>query len=147
MELGLALLPLVTVILPFLFVYSSAAIYRSVYPENRIREAINIVADYRRLKAEAEKSKRKRKKLLAVEPTYRSARSTLLRATLLKTLLLMISYVAGSLMLMSLIPGLASPYYIPGIVITEGSTCVIASIIVYFLAYLLFYAAYRDNFL
>lgn len=147
MELSLTLLPLITIILPFIFVYSSAAIYRSVYPEDRIREAINVVANYKMLKAEAEKSKRKRKKLLSMESSYRAARGTLLRATLLKTLLLMISYVAGSLMLMSLIPGLASPYYIPGLVIVEGGTCVIASIIVYFLAYLLFYAAYRDNFL
>ncbi len=143
-----ALLPLLNIILPFLFVYSSASIYRSIYPEDVIKRSLASIAEYRKAKAEASKSKRQLKKLRVLEPQYRAARSVLLRSTLVKTMLLMLGYIAGSLLLTSIMPGLASPYYVPGIIATTGQgVCVIPSLIVYFLAFLLFYIAMRDNFL
>ena len=143
-----SLIPFLAILLPLIFVYSSASIYRSIYPEEHVREALSTIAEYRRLSAESQRSKRKLKKLKAMEPQYRKARSLLLRSTLLKTVLLMVGYVAGSLLVTEVIPGLVSPYYVPGIVIiSEGGVCVVPSLIVYFLAFILFYVALRDNFL
>ncbi len=143
-----ALAPLFLLIIPFLFVYSSAVIYRSIYSEETIKKALEKISEYRRIKADAEKGhKRKLKKLKALQPEYKAARGLLLKSTLVKTLLILVTYVIGSLLFMMTMPVLVSPYYIPILTIIREGTCLAPTFLLYFLSFVVFYTIYRDNFL
>ncbi|MCE4625876.1 MAG: hypothetical protein F7C35_08480 [Desulfurococcales archaeon] len=142
-----ALAPLFLIIIPFLFVVSSAAVYRSIYPEEKVKRALEIIAEYRVAKEEAKRRKRAAKKVRALEPQYKRARRLLLNTVLVKTLLLLLTYLGGSIMFIQTMPAIASPYHIPPLTVNNGDICVIPSIIIFFLAYIVFYTAYRDNFL
>jgi hypothetical protein len=143
-----ALAPLFIIIIPFLFVYSAASLYRSIYPADTIKRALETVAEYRTVKLEAERSKRKLKKVRQMEPQYKRAKRILLRASLVKSVILLVTYLLGSFLFLYTMPVLLSPYYIPVLTaITDTGSCVIYTFIIYFLSYILFFLLFRDSFL
>ena len=145
----MVLAPLFLIITPLLFVHATAQIYRSIYSEDEVRKALEAVARYRSAKAEYERtgSKRALKKLRGLEYEYREARRLLLRGFLVKTTLFMGTYLLGSLLFITYMPAVPSPYYLPGITLMAGGECVAPSFIIYFIAYIVFYFVYRDRFL
>ncbi|MEB3766117.1 MAG: hypothetical protein GSR77_08165 [Desulfurococcales archaeon] len=140
-------LPLIIVILPLLLVYSTAMIYRSIYPREAIEKAIEVISQYRVLKNESRKSKRILKKLRAMESEYKKAKRIMTRSIIVKMLLLMASYVSGSIIFFYIVPVLPAPYYIPLISIESEFGLVIPSFLLYFISYMVFYLAMRDTFL
>ena len=142
-----ALAPLFIIILAYLMVLTTASIYRSVFPEEEIRKAVDTVSRYRTLKLEAERSKRKQKKLRGMEPEYREAKRLLLKGFVFKTVIFMLTYVLGSLLFIYTMPAIISPYHIPGVTVRSDEICAAPSFILFFIAYMMFYFIHRDSFL
>ncbi len=141
--------PLLILILPFLIIYSAASIYRSIYPFEVVRKALDTVAEYRLLKREAQVKKTKRiaKKLAAMEPEYKRARSIILRSTGVKLLLLISGYMAGSIIFLVVAPLLPSPYNIPILSFTHQGNIYTPAFLLYFIMFISYYLVFRDSFI
>lgn len=139
-------LPFLVVVVPLIMGLSSIAVYRSIYPYQMVKEALETVAAYRALKARA-RSKRDFKKLASMESDYRRARRIMTRALILKMILLLASYTAGSLFVFAVIPFLPSPYYIPFLTVEAEGSYYVVSVTVYFLVYVILFITLRDSFL
>jgi hypothetical protein len=141
--------PLLILVLPLLIIYSAASIYRSIYPFETIRRALDVVAEYRILKREAQikKTKRIAKKLAAMESDYKRARSLILRSTGVKLLLLISGYMAGSVFFLIVSPLLPSPYNIPILSFTHEGAIYTPGFLLYFLMFIAYYLVFRDSFI
>ncbi len=139
-------LPLLVVILPVILVTSALSVYRTIYPLEAVREATQVVAEYRVLKQRA-KSKKDIKRLRALEPRYRRARSLLIRSVFVKLALLLSGYVAGSILVFVTVPVLVAPFHLPPLTVAGESGYYMLSITAYFLVYVVLFIVLRDSFL
>jgi len=142
----LDLLPFVIIIVPVLMGLSAIAIYRSIYPYRVVKQALETVATYRALKAQA-RSKRDLKRLSSLEPEYKRARRIVTRALITKMVLLLVSYTAGSLFVFAIAPFIPSPYYIPFLTVAAEGGYYIITVTIYFLVYVVLFITLRDSFL
>ncbi len=138
--------PLAAVIVPFSLVLSSLAIYRSIYPYERVKKAMEVMAEYRVLKSQA-RGKRGLKKVKAMEPQYKQARGAVMRALFVKMLLLLTSYMIGSLLVFLLVPAVPAPFHLPPFTIAGEGGYYSFSITIYFLVYVVTFIVFRDSFL
>lgn len=102
--------PLASFILPILAVYSVAKIYRSLYPYDYIRSALQILAEYRLLSRA--KSKRLVKRARQMAPKVKAARRLLLRALLFKMLALIAVFMATTVLVFNN-PTAFTPFDLP----------------------------------
>jgi len=142
----LDLLPFTIIIVPVLMGLSAIAIYRSIYPYSVVKQALETVAMYRALKAQA-KTKRDLKRLAQLEPEYQKAKRLVTRALIVKMILLLVSYTAGSLFVFAIAPAIPAPYYIPFLTIAAEGGYYIISVTLYFLVYVILFITLRDSFL
>lgn len=102
--------PLASFLLPILAVYSVARIYRSVYPYESVKAALEAIAEYRLLSRSPSKRAAKRARQLA--PRARAARRMLLRALLFKMVALTGVFMATTLLIWAA-PLAYSPFELP----------------------------------
>ena len=138
--------PILVFLAPLPLLGVAAALYRSLYPEARIREAIETVREYRELRAEAARgSKRAAKRARSLEPAFRAARGLLLRATLVKVVLVSLAYVASSLSVARI--AYPAPAEVPVITISHAGEPYIPAILVHFAGYIYGLVLLRDTLL
>jgi uncharacterized membrane protein (DUF106 family) len=139
--------PLIILVVPTVLALSTAVIYRSIYSYERVKSAVDKLAEYRALKAQAQSSKRLSKKLRAMEPEYRRAKRLITKSVVLKMFLLLIAYMLGSLLVFVYIPAIPAPFSLPPLTLeTEGSYYALSAIL-YFFVYVLVFLIFRDTFL
>jgi len=138
--------PLAVIAIPLVMVVSALAIYRSIYPVDKIKEALETIAEYRVLKSQA-RAKKDIKKLRALEPRYRRARSLITRALLVKMFLLLSGYIAGSIILFVTVPVIEAPFHLPPLTIPAEGSYYMLSVTAYFLVYVVLFLVFRDSFL
>ena len=138
--------PLIVIVTPLLLVLSAASIYRSLYPYERVRWALDRVAEYRVLKRRA-RSKRDLKRLRALESEYREAKRIVARSLLVKLVLLLSGYVVGSILVLTVVPAVPSPYHLPPLTITVDGAPYMLSVTAYFVVYVILFFVLRDSFL
>ncbi len=138
--------PLLAIVLPITLVLSAIAIYRSLYPYERVRRATEIVAEYRVLKSRA-RSKKDLKRLRVLESEYREARRLVFRALIVKLVLLLSGYVSGSIILLVAAPVLLAPFHLPPLTVAGEEGYYMLSITAYFLVYVALFIVLRDSFL
>ncbi|MEB3816701.1 MAG: hypothetical protein LRS46_01990 [Desulfurococcales archaeon] len=139
------LYPLLVFVAPIPSLAVAAVAYRSIYPRERLEEAIAIVKEYQELRAMG-RSKRILRRLRSLEPSYRHARGVLLRASLVKMLFILSMYMATSLTLAARY-AFPSPARIPLITIEHGGTPYIHALFIHFLGYLYALVLFRDTLL
>ncbi len=106
------LIPLLAVLASMASLYVAVSVYRTLYPYEDVRRALEIASEYRSLTAYV-RSKRAARKAKSREPEYRRARSLILRTILVKFTLITLSYVSVALILTMIMPVVETPYYIP----------------------------------
>lgn len=139
--------PLLVVIVPLMLSLSAASIYRSIYPYEEVKRAIDKMAEYRLAKSRLSSTKRGRKKLKAMEAEYKRAKRIVTRSIVLKMTLLLVSYMLGSILVFVYIPALPAPYYLPPLTVAAEGGYYIVSAILYFLVYVVVFLSLRDTFL
>ena len=138
--------PLLVFLAPVPLLALAALAYRSLYPLEAVREALERVRAYRELEAQASRgTKRALKRLRAMEAEYRRARGLLLRAMLVKTLLVTAVYVASSLSVVRY--AYPAPASLPLVTIAEAGAPYIPAIIVHFAGYVYALVLLRDTLL
>jgi len=138
--------PLLVFLAPVPLLALAALAYRSLYPLETVREALERVRAYRELEAQASRgTKRALKRLRAMEAEYRRARGLLLRAMLVKTLLVTAVYVASSLSVVRY--AYPAPASLPLVTIAEAGAPYIPAIIVHFAGYVYALVLLRDTLL
>ncbi len=106
------LVPLLAILVSIASLYIAVSVYRTLYPYEDVKRALEIASEYRSLTAYI-RSKRAARKAKSREPEYRRARSLILRTTLVKFILITLSYVSVALALTAIMPVVETPYYIP----------------------------------
>ncbi|MCE4622218.1 MAG: hypothetical protein F7C82_02770 [Desulfurococcales archaeon] len=139
--------PLIVVIIPLMLSLSAASIYRSIYPYEQVKRAIDKMAEYRLMKSQMGTSKRARKKLKAMEAEYKRAKRTITRSIIVKMTLLLVSYMLGSILVFVYVPALPAPYSLPPLTVAAEGGYYIMSAILYFLVYVVVFLSLRDTFL
>jgi hypothetical protein len=138
--------PLLAFLAPLPLLAAAAALYRSLYPRRLVEEALRTVREYRGLRAEAARgSKRAAKRARALEQAFRAARGLLLRATLVKVVLVSVTYIASSLSLARL--AYPAPVEIPLVTVVEGGVPYMPAVIIHFAGYLYGLVLLRDTLL
>lgn len=140
------LLPLFPVLLAMASAILAIMVYRRVIPYEAIREAIDLVAEYRALERGA-RGKRAQKKLKAMEPEYRRARRLIFRGTLVKFLVLTSFYMTGGLAAVIVYPLVRSPYDLPLITTSIDGVTVVPTFMLYFLVFIYTSLVYRKHLL
>jgi hypothetical protein len=138
------LYPLAVFLAPIPSLAVAAIAYRSIYPRARIEEALRVVREYQQLRGS--RSKRALKKMRSMEPLYREARSLLLKATLLKMLLVASVYTATSLS-MAARYAFPAPARIPILTLTHEGQPFMHALVLHFLGYIYALVLLRDTLL
>jgi len=138
------LYPLVVFLAPIPSLAVAAMAYRSMYSRARIEEALRVVREYQQLGSS--RSKRALKKMRSMEPLYREARGLLLRATLVKMLLVASVYTATSLS-MAARYAFPAPAGIPILTLTSGGQPYMHAMVLHFLGYIYALILLRDTLL
>ncbi|MEB3806426.1 MAG: hypothetical protein GSR73_02810 [Desulfurococcales archaeon] len=139
--------PLLILIIPLVLALSTATLYRSIYPYERVKAAVDKMAEYRALRKQAASSKRLMKKLRSIEPEYRRAKRIVTRSIILKMVLLLVAYMLGSLLVLLYIPAIPAPFNLPPLTMEGNGAYYVFSPILYFLVYILVFLVFRDTFL
>jgi len=140
----LDLYPLMVFLVPLPALAVAAMAYRSIYSRHRIEEALRLVREYQQLRGS--RSKRALKKMRSMEPLYRESRSLLLKATLVKMVLVASIYTATSLSIASRY-AFPAPARIPLLTMTHGGQPYMHAMILHFLGYLYALILLRDTLL
>ena len=137
--------PLASFLLAVLAVYATARIYRSLYPYERVRGAMEVIARYRITSRMP--GKRAAKKARAMAPLAREARGLLLRAFLVKTVLLTSVFLATMLIVWR-VPVAFSPFELPPVSATvetpEGPVTVAYIPVIHLMGYIYAVLLFRD---
>ncbi len=139
--------PLLAFIIPLIFSLSAGATYRSIYPYERVKKAVDKIAEYRVVKARLGKGKRAMKKLAQLEPEYKRAKRIVTRSIIVKMTLLLVTYLLGSTIVFINTPLLASPFHVPPLTVIVKGQPYMSSLIAYFSVYVIVFIVFRDTFL
>lgn len=139
--------PLLVLVTPLVLSLSAAYTYRSIYPYEQVKRAVDKMTEYRLMKAKLGSGKRARKKLKAMEPEYRRAKRIITRSILVKMTLLLISYMLGSILVFVYVPAVPAPFSLPPLTVSADGGYYIVSALLYFLVYVVVFLAIRDTFL
>ena len=139
------LAPLSAFVMPIILLYAVLYVYRLVYPYEKVREALEVLAEYRVLSRMGGKRYAKRARQLA--PRARAARRLLAKALALKMALVAAAF-TSSMMLVFRVPVAPSPYALPPIAAVahgpEGDVAVAYLPMIHFLGYIYALLLYRD---
>ncbi len=137
--------PLATFILAILAVYATAKLYRSLYPYDRVREAMEVIARYRITSRMP--GKRAAKRARAMAPLARDARRLILKALLAKTLLMTSVFIA-TMIIVWRVPVAFSPFDLPPVAASveteEGVVAVAYTPIIHLMGYIYGVLLFRD---
>lgn len=144
---GPSILPILAVIASFSSLYVAIVAYRTLYPLEEVRKAVEITSEYRSISGLL-RGKRATRRLKSMEPEYKKARSLILRSTVVKFILITLSYVSVSLMLTVIYPVVETPYYIPLITLyveVDGREAIVMPVLyLHFFIFLYAMLLYRD---
>ncbi|MDM7275157.1 MAG: hypothetical protein P3X22_003410 [Thermoprotei archaeon] len=144
---GPSIIPILAAITSFFSLYIAIVAYRTLYPLEEVRKAVEIASEYKSISGLL-RGKRAARRLKSMEPEYRKARSLILRSTIVKFALITLSYVSASLMLTIIYPVVETPYYIPLITLhveLEGREAIVMPVLyLHFFIFLYTMLLYRD---
>ena len=139
--------PLLAFIIPLIFSLSAGATYRSIYPYETVKRAIDKMAEYRLAKAKLGRGKRAAKKLAKIEPEYKRAKRLVTRSIIVKMTLLIVTYMLGSIIVFVNTPIIPAPFHLPPITVVVNGQPYMESLIIYFTVYVIVFLVFRDTFL
>lgn len=144
---GPSILPIIAVMASFFSLYMAIVAYRTLYPLEEVRRAVEIASEYKSISGLL-RGKRAVRRLKSMEPEYKKARSLILRSTVVKFILITLSYVSVSLMLTVIYPVVETPYYIPLITlhveVDNREAIVMPILYLHFFVFLYAMLLYRD---
>lgn len=104
--------PAVAALLSFLSLYASIALYRRFFPYEKMKEAVEKASEYKVLSSHA-RDKRSERRLRALEPEYKRARSLFFRGLFFKFLIITLLYVMVATASVVVRPIVEVPFYLP----------------------------------
>lgn len=138
--------PLVSALLSFLSLYLSVILYRKLFPYEKMKEAMERASEYRALSSHA-RDKRAERRLRAIEPEYRRARSLFFRGLLFKFFVITILYVIVATASLLIRPVIEVPFYLPLLTSYSEGTIYMPILYINFFSFIYGMLLFRDSLL